>query len=68
MSGIDVPGKPFHDPEADHALFEALEKTVRQGPQRQVIRVAGRDQRSGLRGGAWSRPSGASRRRVRKTA
>jgi uncharacterized protein (UPF0261 family) len=40
LSGIDVPGKPFHDPAADHALFAALEKTVRQGPQRQVIRVA----------------------------
>ena len=30
VSGIDVPGKPFHDPEADKALFEALEKTVAQ--------------------------------------
>ena len=39
VSGIDVPGKPFHDPEADNALFEALEKTVQPGRQRQIIRV-----------------------------
>ena len=29
VSMLDAPGKPFHDPEADNALFEALEKTVR---------------------------------------
>jgi uncharacterized protein (UPF0261 family) len=40
ISGIDAPGKPFHDPEADNALFEAIEKTVNQTGQRQVIRVA----------------------------
>ena len=28
VSGIDLPGKPFYDPEADNALFEAIEKTV----------------------------------------
>jgi uncharacterized protein (UPF0261 family)/ABC-type branched-subunit amino acid transport system ATPase component len=39
VSGLDAPGKPFHDPEADAALFEAIEKTVRQSGQRQVIRV-----------------------------
>lgn len=39
LSGIDVPGKPFHDPAADHALFTALEETVRQSPQRQVVRI-----------------------------
>ena len=26
VSLLDAPGKPFHDPEADNALFEALEK------------------------------------------
>jgi uncharacterized protein (UPF0261 family) len=40
ISGLDAPGKPFHDPEADNALFEAIEKTVNQTGQRQVIRVA----------------------------
>ncbi len=39
ISGIDTPGKPFHDPEADNALFEALEKTVTRTGQRQVTRV-----------------------------
>ena len=29
VSALDAPGKPFHDPEADAALFEALEQTVR---------------------------------------
>ena len=29
VSMLDAPGKPFHDPEADNALFEAMEKTVR---------------------------------------
>jgi uncharacterized protein (UPF0261 family) len=39
VSMLDQPGKPFHDPEADSALFEAIEKTVRQTPQRRVERV-----------------------------
>jgi uncharacterized protein (UPF0261 family) len=39
VSMLDAPGKPFHDPEADNALFEAVEKTVRQTPQRRVARV-----------------------------
>ena len=39
LSGLDVPGKPFHDPGADDALFAALEKTVQQSGQRQVVRV-----------------------------
>jgi uncharacterized protein (UPF0261 family) len=29
VSAIDAPGKPFHDPEADQALFEALEEGLR---------------------------------------
>ena len=33
------PGKPFHDPEADNALFETIEKNVVRTGQRQVIRV-----------------------------
>ncbi|TPL79653.1 ABC transporter permease [Mesorhizobium sp. B2-3-14] len=39
VSMLDAPGQPFHDPEADNALFEAIEKTVRQTPQRHVERV-----------------------------
>ncbi|TPN50640.1 ABC transporter permease [Mesorhizobium sp. B1-1-7] len=39
VSMLDAPGQPFHDPEADNALFEAIEKTVRQTPLRHVGRV-----------------------------
>ena len=39
VSALDAPGQPFHDPEADSALFEALETTVRQTPQRRIERV-----------------------------
>jgi uncharacterized protein (UPF0261 family) len=39
VSMLDVPGGAFHDPEADAALFEALERTVRQTPQRRIQRV-----------------------------
>jgi uncharacterized protein (UPF0261 family)/ABC-type branched-subunit amino acid transport system ATPase component len=41
VSMLDAPGKPFHDPEADNALFEAIERTVRQTPLRVVQRVHG---------------------------
>jgi uncharacterized protein (UPF0261 family) len=40
VSLLDAPGQPFHDPEADAALFEALEATIRQTPQRRIERVA----------------------------
>ncbi len=39
VSLIDQPGKPFHDPEADNALFEAVEKTLRPTRRRTVQRV-----------------------------
>jgi len=39
VSLIDAPGKPFHDPEADAALFAALEATVRQTARRKLVRV-----------------------------
>ncbi|HVJ34724.1 MAG TPA: ABC transporter permease [Terriglobia bacterium] len=39
VSGIDAPGKPFYDPAADKALFDALEATVQQTGQRRLIRV-----------------------------
>ena len=39
VSMLDAPGQAFHDPEADNALFEAIERTVRQTPLRHVERV-----------------------------
>jgi uncharacterized protein (UPF0261 family)/ABC-type branched-subunit amino acid transport system ATPase component len=41
VSLLDAPGKPFHDPAADAALFETIEKTVTQTGNRRVIRVPG---------------------------
>ncbi|MGI9507694.1 MAG: ABC transporter permease [Geminicoccaceae bacterium] len=39
VSALDAPGQAFHDPEADAALFAALEQTVRQTSNRQLIRL-----------------------------
>ncbi len=39
VSLIDAPGKPFHDPEADKELFNALEKNIKQTPKRKLIRL-----------------------------
>lgn len=39
VSLLDAPNLAFHDPEADAALFAALEATVKVTPQRQLIRV-----------------------------
>lgn len=39
VSVIDVEGAAFHDPKADAALFEALERTVQQTENRKLIRV-----------------------------
>ncbi len=39
VSGIDAPGKPFHDPAADRALFAAIEQNFRPAPNRKVIRL-----------------------------
>jgi len=36
---LDAPGQPFWDPEADAALFRALDQTVRQTSNRQLIRL-----------------------------
>ena len=33
LSLIDAPGKPFWDPEADRALFEAIATRFRAGPR-----------------------------------
>jgi len=39
VSAIDVEGQPFHDPEADEALFSTQEKEVHQNSKRQLIRL-----------------------------
>jgi len=39
VSLLDAPGQPFHDPEADAALFEAIERSVQQTPLRQIVKV-----------------------------
>lgn len=38
VSALDAPRQCFHDPDADAALFEALEQTVKQTSERQLIR------------------------------
>jgi uncharacterized protein (UPF0261 family)/ABC-type branched-subunit amino acid transport system ATPase component len=39
VSLIDVAGKPFHDPAANRALFDAVTKTFRPGPDRRIERL-----------------------------
>jgi uncharacterized protein (UPF0261 family) len=39
VSALDAPGQPFHDPDADAALFETLERTVRPTATRQIVRL-----------------------------
>ncbi len=39
VSMLDAPGMPFHDPEADAALFRALEETFRPAANRKLVRL-----------------------------
>jgi uncharacterized protein (UPF0261 family) len=39
VSALDAPGKPFHDPDADEALFGALETRLRPTDKRRLIRL-----------------------------
>jgi uncharacterized protein (UPF0261 family) len=39
VSAIDRPGQPFHDPEADRALFTAIEQGFRAGSNRKLQRL-----------------------------
>jgi uncharacterized protein (UPF0261 family) len=39
VSAIDKPGQPFHDPDADRALFAAIESGFRAGPDRKLQRL-----------------------------
>ncbi|WP_422368523.1 ABC transporter permease [Pelagibius sp.] len=40
VSALDAPGQPFHDPEADLALFDALAGRFQETASRRLIRVA----------------------------
>lgn len=37
VSAIDAPGQPFHDPDADAALFDAIRQGWRDAPNRELI-------------------------------
>jgi len=39
VSALDAPGQAFYDPEADDALFQSLERTLRQTPARRITRL-----------------------------
>ena len=39
VSLLDVPGQPFHDPDADRALFQAIEHNLRQTGNRRLLRL-----------------------------
>ncbi|MGH7004641.1 MAG: Tm-1-like ATP-binding domain-containing protein [Alphaproteobacteria bacterium] len=39
VSLIDAPGQPFHDPEANKALFDTLEAKVAPGANRKLVRL-----------------------------
>ena len=39
VSTIDAVGQPFHDPDADAALFDELDRVVQQSPQRKLKRL-----------------------------
>ena len=39
VSSIDKPGQPFHDPDADRALFAALEDRFHPGADRKLVRL-----------------------------
>jgi len=39
VSAIDAPGKPFHDPDADEALFAAIRSTLHQTANRRLVEL-----------------------------
>ncbi len=39
VSALDAPGQPFHDPAADHALFDAIAARFQETANRRLIRV-----------------------------
>ncbi len=39
VSALDAPGQPFHDPEADAALFDVIARNFKETPNRRLVRV-----------------------------
>ena len=39
VSALDAPGQPFHDPEADRELFNAITERFRESSNRRLVRV-----------------------------
>jgi uncharacterized protein (UPF0261 family) len=39
VSALDAPGQPFHDPQADEALFSTLQRELRQTERRRLVRL-----------------------------
>jgi len=39
VSSVDAPGMPFHDPDADEALFSAIRETFAPGPNRRLFEL-----------------------------
>lgn len=39
VSALDAPGQAFHDPDADAALFDAIEQTLEQSSARRLLRL-----------------------------
>ncbi len=39
VSAIDAPGQPFHDPDADRALFQAIEDNFRPSTRHKLLRL-----------------------------
>jgi uncharacterized protein (UPF0261 family) len=39
VSALDKPGQPFHDPDADRALFTAIAQNFRTGAERKLVRL-----------------------------
>ena len=39
VSALDAPGQPFHDPEADQALFDTITERIRETGKRRLIRT-----------------------------
>ena len=39
VSALDAPGQPFHAPDADAALFDAIAGTLQQTPTRRLVRL-----------------------------
>jgi len=68
VSAIDKPGQPFHDPEADRALFAAIEASFRAGADRKLQRLPlhiNDEAFAAALVGAWhevSRPTAGARR------